>query len=112
MSNNKHEKISTILDFVLGFSIILSMILCLAFFTTLTSAAETTSGNSSSIAVEVVQPVVVSSNYTSGNTLSGGITYDQGDYIIHLLRLILFMIVFSWCFERVRNGVRSLKNTH
>lgn len=45
----------------------------------------------------------------SGNTISGNfITSDQGDSIIFYLRLILFLMLFWFCWERIRNGIRSL----
>ena len=57
---------------------------------------------------------VVSSDYSSSNTISSNyvsgnsITFEQGESIIHYLKLILFVLTLSFCFSRVRNGIRSL----
>lgn len=116
MFDKKYEPIINIIDIVLGLIVLTSMVCVIIFFSTYAYAG-TVSGDDSSISQETLpadatSQTVVSSNYVSSNTLSGPLTYDQGDYIIFLLTCILFMQVFSFCFERIRNGVRSLKNTH
>ena len=101
------------LIFSIGIGIVVVMVLVVLNIFTYTAKAATVSGNDSSVSGDTVAPeqVVVSSNYTSSNTLSGSMTYDQGDRIIHVLYLILFVILFSFCYERIRNGIRSLNKT-
>lgn len=116
MFEKKYEPIINFIDLVLGCIVLISMVCVIIFFSTY-AYADTVSGDDSSISGTVVSAdspsqTVVSSNYVSANTLSGPATYDQGDRIIFLLSLILFMQVFSWCHERIRNGIRSTKNTH
>lgn len=115
MEDDKLSMWITVLDILMGLAVISGMIVGIIFFSTLAKAS-TVPGDISSVSENAVlasnEPTVISSNYISGNTLSGGISYDQGDQIIFLLFCILFMLVFSWCHERIRNGVRSTKHTH
>lgn len=68
-----------------------------------TVSGDTVSGDS-------VSGDTVSGNIViSGNTISGNfITSDQGESILFYLRLIFFLMLFSFCWERIRNGIRSL----
>lgn len=63
-----------------------------------------------SVSGDSVSGDTVSGNIViSGNTISGNfITSDQGESIIFYLRLILFLMLFWFCWERIRNGIRSL----
>lgn len=111
-NNNKDPYEDLLISIGIGIVVCLVLIVINIFSTTV--HAGTVSGNDSSVSGDTLpayEQTVVSSNYTSGNTLSGPMTYDQGDRIIHLLYLVLFIMIFSWCHERIRNGVRSLKNT-
>lgn len=100
------------LIFSLGIGIVVAMVMVVLNIFTYTAKAATVPGNDSSVSQNVAsEHTVVSSNYTSSNTLSGPMTYDQGDRIIHLLYLVIFMLVFAWCHERIRNGIRSVKKT-
>lgn len=111
-NNNKDPYEDLLISIGIGIVVCLVLIVINIFSTTV--HAGTVSGNVSSISGDTLpayEQSVVSSNYTSGNTLSGPMTYDQGDRIIYILYLILFMSVFSFCFERIRNGIRSLNHT-
>ncbi len=63
-----------------------------------------------SVSGDSVSGDTVSGNIViSGNTISGNfITSDQGESIVFYLRLILFLLLFWFCWERIRNGIRSL----
>lgn len=111
MSENKFDFISFSCDLLFYMVIIICFICALVFFPTITRAS-TVSENAPCVSDNTVERIVISSNYVSGNTLSGDISYDQGEVIIFLLSSILFMLVFSWCYDRIRNGIRSFKNTH
>ena len=106
------------------------VLLCMLFFTTaffnnfsvkaadFTVSGDTVSGDTVSgdivsgdtVSGDTVSGDTVSGNIViSGNTISGNfITSDQGESIIFYLRLILFLLLFSFCWERIRNGIRSL----
>ena len=73
-------------------------------------AAETVSCDY--VSGNVVSSNLVSGDYVSGNVVSGNfITFDQGDQIINYLRMIIFFLVFSFSFDRIRNGLRSFNKT-
>ena len=101
------------------------VLLCMLFFTTaffnnfsvkaadFTVSGDTVSGDivsGDTVSGDTVSGDTVSGNIViSGNTISGNfITSDQGESIIFYLRLILFLLLFSFCWERIRNGIRSL----
>lgn len=99
---------SLLIDFIIGI-IVCAIIVGLCLSVEVVSAAEIVSTDNVS---QVVSDNTISGNYVSGNVVSGNfVTYDQGETIIQYLRFILFILVFSFCFERVRNGIRSLNKT-
>lgn len=113
MDSNKKDPLEDLLVSI-GIGIVVCLVLVVLNIFSYTVKAGTVTGNDSSVSgntLPAYEQTVVSSNYTSGNTLSGSITYDQGDRIIHVLYLILFMLIFSFAFERIRNGIRSLNHT-
>ena len=88
----------------------LCVALCISFVSVLTQevvkADQVVSDNA------VVSSDCVSGNIVSGNVVSGNfITFQQGDQIIIYLRILIFIVLFSFCFERIRNGIRSFNKT-
>ena len=103
---DKHFIKELLLDALFG----LCVALCISAVAVLTSevvkADQVVSDNA------VVSGDCVSCNCVSGNVVSGNfITFQQGDQIIFYLRILIFIVLFSFCFERIRNGIRSFNKT-
>ena len=108
---DKHFIKELLLDALFG----LCVALCISAVAVLTSEvvkADQVVSDNAVVSGDCVSCDCVSCNCVSGNVVSGNfITFQQGDQIIFYLRILIFIVLFSFCFERIRNGIRSFNKT-
>ena len=106
---DKHFIKGLLLDAVFG----LCVALCISLVAVLTSQVVKANQSVSDNVVVSGDNVVSGDIIVSGdNVVSGNfVTFEQGDSIIGYLKLIIFIMLFSFCFERVRNGIALFNKT-